>query len=1253
MTGSSARLRPGVELAGYTVVDWVGQGEVGDLYLATTEAGTRVYLRVVAPEVVDDPRALADLERDLNALQEITHRNVAQVLGGGEEDFGFYYAIDAPATVTLFDLVTRGRSLSEREAVWLGRGLCAGLAALHAAGLCHGGVAPVGVVVGPYGPALLDLGWEGRLGGGERLDPAAGRAADLRSLHDTLRFAITPREGAPALSEEVQALFDALRAEPDSEEVADAWKEVGDRLGLPDPMAPDTLRKLLERLEGGEGSEEDSAEAGALAASTESPALPDAPRESSSGGATPDVASLPVDDDSDVGGPALAASAETVLPAAVREEAEGAVEAPSGEIITSEAALSAVRFAKNMLAEFPVEPASQELPAAAVPAAPGPAPDAGPGSARGAGPKAPRSRTTSSRKRRRRRRKELAASGGEAPAAASRKASPSPARSASGEAPPLGPFGDYELLEERVAGRTSTVFRARRKDSDRAYAVKVLLRGVVEGAERDRFLRAAEAARALQHPAIARVVDCGVQDGWVFVASVWEDGDRLSAVACEDSERAAAIPRALLEVLRAVAHAHERGVLHGDLRPENVLLDAAGNPKVLELGLPRLPDPGDDGPRPSFYAAPEVRAGAELDEVAEVYSLGAILFEVVTGGRLPDEVGGLARLWVGWPPAPSAFSPDPVPWQIDAIARKALQPDRAARYATVADMADDLTRCTLGPVRAPRPAPLLRLRIWGKKHPLGLAALALAVLGAGILLGRSGRALADRLIPSPEGGETAGTSGAPPGPPEPSPDGRLVREAASLRAERDRLQAEGEALRTQVEALRGRLRDAEQSGERSADERRAAARAAAERLVALGNRLLESDPASAREVFEEALRLAPGLRSADDGLVEAGLRAAEPPEPEPAVEAKPDPEALNKLSEGRAHLEAGAWRPAREALLAALQAGVVDAAPLLGRAERGLAREELEEARRRERAAAQKQARRRVDEARHYLERGAADEAWRAALEALRLDPEDATARAVLADAARRRAGTAEQDPAALARAARAEADAALLEARAGYKRGADPDEVYSDYFRCLRALDRAEALAGGNAAVVRERKLVARELAGVLSEHGLSAFADTVLRANGLEPGRASPRRPPEDPYLVVEEADRVAVQRAFNGPVRFAPSDADFADLRAWVEENAPNYRVRVRVESRIQPGSPPRVLARGLQVAVEDRVKKTRSPYRRIAFEGGPYPRLVRVTARGRVVLPLGRINVLPRDYLTEAKALARRLVLAAQGKGSAED
>lgn len=311
-----------------------------------------------------------------------------------------------------------------------------------------------------------------------------------------------------------------------------------------------------------------------------------------------------------------------------------------------------------------------------------------------------------------------------------------------------------ELFEELGRGGMGVVYRARQKALDRIVAVKVLLRANFAGPEeRERFHREARAAARLKHPGIVGIFDVGEEDGTPWFSMEYIPGESLERVVREHPMDALRAARCVREVALAVQHAHEHGVLHCDLKPSNIVLDDDGAPRVTDFGIARivatgaaseraaeLTRPGHALGSPS-YAAPEQAFHGRVEARTDVYGLGALLYHLLTG-RPPFQAATvdaiLAQLRESDPLAPRRLNPG-VPRDLETICLKCLCKTPDGRYATAAEVADDLRRFAEGrPILARPLGPLGKGWRWARRHP-GIAAL-LALIFA-LVVGLVGGAL--------------------------------------------------------------------------------------------------------------------------------------------------------------------------------------------------------------------------------------------------------------------------------------------------------------------------------------------------------------------------------------------------------------------------------------------------------------------------------------------------------------------------------
>jgi len=257
----------------------------------------------------------------------------------------------------------------------------------------------------------------------------------------------------------------------------------------------------------------------------------------------------------------------------------------------------------------------------------------------------------------------------------------------------------YELEELVGTGGMSSVYRARDRLLERPVALKILHEQYTLDPEYvERFRREARAVAQLAHPNIVTVIDRGEQDGRQFIVFEYIDGENLKQVV--NREGALPVREAVeltIQVARALGFAHERGIVHRDVKPQNVILGEDGRAKVTDFGIARSLDV--DGVTQtgtvvgtSDYIAPEQAQGRQVDAQTDVYSLGVVLYELLTG-EVPydgDNFVAVAMQHVHQP-APSVLDRRPdCPPRLDLVVQRAMAKEPDDRHDSMADLVDDL-----------------------------------------------------------------------------------------------------------------------------------------------------------------------------------------------------------------------------------------------------------------------------------------------------------------------------------------------------------------------------------------------------------------------------------------------------------------------------------------------------------------------------------------------------------------------------------
>jgi serine/threonine-protein kinase len=303
-----------------------------------------------------------------------------------------------------------------------------------------------------------------------------------------------------------------------------------------------------------------------------------------------------------------------------------------------------------------------------------------------------------------------------------------PADLAAHAAPPPE-FGKFELLAELGRGGMGVVYKAHQRDLDRTVALKMILASHLASEEVvRRFLHEARAAAAVQHPHVTAIYEAGQIHGQHYIAIQYVGGPSLAQHLRQGPLAPETAARIVAAVASAVQHLHEHGIIHRDLKPSNILLDEEGRPYVTDFGLVKTVGTGSHQTStgailgtPS-YMSPEQAAGlsGEVGALSDVYSIGAVLYECLTGRppfRELTQLDTLVQVIEGEPARPREVNPR-VPPDLEAVCLRCLEKSPERRYPNAAAVAENLEKYLNGePVEGLTSGLWAKLGRWARREP--------------------------------------------------------------------------------------------------------------------------------------------------------------------------------------------------------------------------------------------------------------------------------------------------------------------------------------------------------------------------------------------------------------------------------------------------------------------------------------------------------------------------------------------------------
>lgn len=298
-------------------------------------------------------------------------------------------------------------------------------------------------------------------------------------------------------------------------------------------------------------------------------------------------------------------------------------------------------------------------------------------------------------------------------------------------------LGDYELLEEIGRGGQGLVYRARQKSLNRLVALKVIGLGRwATKAHIKRFRLEAEAAASLDHPYIVPIHEIGESDGSCYFSMQLIEGRRLDEAIRHEPMSTRCAAELIIKLAHTVHYAHKRGILHRDIKPGNILIDADGEPHLTDFGLARLVEREStitgamvEALGTPSYMAPEQATGdaAQFTSATDVYGLGSVLYHLLTGQPpfVSATIYETVRLALETEPRRPRLLNPKVDRDLSTICLKSIEKVPQRRYASALDLAEDLERWLRHePIHARPSGVLTRWKKWVQREPLATALIA-------------------------------------------------------------------------------------------------------------------------------------------------------------------------------------------------------------------------------------------------------------------------------------------------------------------------------------------------------------------------------------------------------------------------------------------------------------------------------------------------------------------------------------------------